>query len=292
MRRSIWKGLAALALLAVCSVPAWALGEESFGNEPQNEGNFKEWPGVMPVVNHPSRVYHTWVNGNDQSYFRGDTGAVNELIQRLADVKTEARELVLSPGPGTTRCFDQTREVKFTAQLQLFGGIAKYVTTLEQGTKVWSRHPVLTVYTGGAVDVTKLQVPKGITVLTLTEVKQRTREGLKSGDKTVRGWGTGVLASLDPYDTESRDAIVQLLDDKDNWVRLNAAGAITLFGKKAEPALPALRRAMTSDDKQLKERAQESISRIEKAEDHPDAERAHQRQMEQIDQAAAKLRAS
>jgi hypothetical protein len=290
MRRAILNGLAALALLAACCVPAWALGMETFGNAPMIEGNFNEWPGVMPVVNHPSRVYHTWVNGNDESFFQGDTATVNALIQHLAEVKTAAREVVLRPGPGTRKTFDQKREVGFTAHLQLLGGIANHLVTRDQGAKVWSPHPVLTVYTGGPVDVTKLQIPKGVTVLTLSEVKQRTREGLKSGDKTVRGWGAGVLAYLDPYDTESRDLIVKLLDDQDNWVRLNAAGAVTLFGKKAEPALPALRRAMAGDDKSLKERAQESIQKIETAEDRADAEREHQRQMEQINRVVAKLR--
>jgi HEAT repeat protein len=90
---------------------------------------------------------------------------------------------------------------------------------------------------------------------------------------------------------ESRDLVAKLLDDPDNWVRLNAAGSIPLFGKKAEPALPALRRALTSDDKSLKERAQESIEKIQKAEDQAAAEKEHQRLLEQIERFAAALKA-
>ncbi len=58
-----------------------------------------------------------------------------------------------------------------------------------------------------------------------------------------------------------------MLDDSDNWVRLNAAGSLPLFGKKAAPHLPALRECLVAGDKGLKERAQAAIVEIEQAED-------------------------
>ena len=72
---------------------------------------------------------------------------------------------------------------------------------------VWPRHPVLSVYAGGEVDLEKLEFPKDLIVVSVNAVKTRTREGLKSTDKTVRGWGCGELAALDPYDDISRKAI-------------------------------------------------------------------------------------
>lgn len=279
-----------LLLVAVCCGTAWALGEEDFGNDPLNAANFTSWPGVMPVVNHPSRVYHTWVNGNEQCYYQGDMAALNDCLLKFAEVQTEARDVVLRPGPGEVSSFDGSRKMPFSWHLQMFGGVSKYLLSLEGGNKVWSDHPVLTIYTGGAIDLDKIEISKGVTLRSINEVKKRTLEGLKSKDKTVRGWSAGVLVSLDRYDPASRDAVAALLSDPDNWVRLNAVHSLPTFGKLAQPALPLLRENLKTDDKSLKEAAQESIRKIEQATATPDSERQHQQQLEKIDRFVATKR--
>jgi hypothetical protein len=276
------KAILTVTVLVLCCGSARALGQETFGNEPLNAANYTSWPGIVPVINHPSRVYHTWVNGNEHFYYRGDTAALNDTLRRYAEAKSEVREVVLRPGPGVTRTFSGEREIPFAWNLHLVGGIARHLTTLPQGDKVWSRHPVLTIHTGGDIDLAKVEIPRGLTVLSVADVKRRTREGLSSPDKTVRGWTTGVLADLDSYDPESREAIARLLADEDNWVRLNAAGVLPLFGRSARPALPLLRAALATQDAPLKEQVQKSIEAIEKAEDRAAAERAHQEQLERI----------
>jgi len=273
----------AVLLLAGCCGTARASGEEDFGNKPLNEANFKDWSGVMPVVNHPSRVYHVWVNGNEQCYYQGDVAALNDTLRKFAGVQTEARDVVLRPGPGEVSSFDGSRKTQFSWHLQMFGGISRYLLNLEAGKKVWSDHPVLTVYTGGAIDLDKVEIPKGVTLLSVSEVKKRTLEGLKSKDKTVRGWGAGVLASLDAYDPASRDALAALLSDPDNWVRLNAVHSLPTFGKMAQTTLPLIRRNLETDDKSLKEAAEQSIQKIEQAPAAPDLERQHREQLEKID---------
>ena len=66
MKRSVLgRALLASLVLIACCGPARALGTEDFGNAPLNAANYTDWPGIMPVVNHPSRVYHWWVNGNE-----------------------------------------------------------------------------------------------------------------------------------------------------------------------------------------------------------------------------------
>jgi hypothetical protein len=194
---------------------------------------------------------------------------------------------VLRPGPGITHSFNRERGIAFNWNLQVIGGIARHLTKLEQGDKVWSSQPVLTVYTGGDIDLAKVELPKALTVLSVTEVRRRTAEGLKSPDKTVRGWGAGVLAALDPFDAGSRDLIAGLLTDPDNWVRLNAASALASFGRQAEPALPALREAEKTDDQQLRERVRESIRTIETAPERAGAARAHQEALDRIQQLLA-----
>lgn len=284
MQRRFVKTLTLAALVvAACCGAAWALGEETFGNAPLSAENYKDWPGVEPVVNHTSRVYHQWVNGNEQFFYRGDPAALNDTLQKFAGVQVEARNVVLRPGPGLAHTFQADKTVAYGWRLHLIGGIARHLTTLDRGDQVWSKNPTLSIYAGGDVDLAKLEIPKAVTLLTLTELKQRARLALKSTDKTVRGWTCGQLAELDPYDDTDRDAIAGMLKDPDNWVRLNAASCLPEFGKKAMPVVPMLKAALATDDAQLKETAQKSIETIEKAEDRAAAENAHREMLPRIE---------
>ncbi len=189
-------------MLAVCCRTAGALLGKNVGNTPLNAANYKDWPGIMPVVNHASRVYHRWVNGNEHFYYRGDTAALNDTLRKFAQVKSAVRG-----GPaartGSDPSFDRTQQVPFGWNLHLVGGIARHLTTLEQGDKIWRPHPVLSIYVGGDIDLRKMRVPPGVTMVSHSALKQRTREALQSTDKTVRGWGAGELADLDPDDARS-----------------------------------------------------------------------------------------
>jgi hypothetical protein len=237
----------------------------------------------MPTVNHTSRVYHVWVNGNEQFYYRGNTAALNDALAKFAESKSEVREVVLRPGPGTTTSFDRKQQISFDWNLHLVGGIARHLTTLEQGSKVWSTHPVLTIYVSKAIDLAKVEIPEGLTVTSLNEVKKRTREGLTSKDKTVRGWSCGVLAALDAYDSESLKTISEMLNDEDDWVRLNAVTSLTVFGKKAQSALPRLRVLTETENAQQKEEVQKTIRTIEQAKESSAAEREHRQGLNQIE---------
>lgn len=133
------------------------------------------------------------------------------------------------------------------------------MTTLDQGSKVWSKSPTMTVCVGGGINLEKIEVSKGFSIVDLADLSRRYREALASKDKTVRGWGAGQLAHLDPYDAENLTAVARLLKDDDDWVRLNAVGALALFGKKAGPVLPTLREMLNSQDKQLTARIENTF---------------------------------
>src|SRR3954462_15108095 len=103
MKRSIVeRALLASLVLIACCCPARALGMEDFGNAPLHAANYTEWPGIVPVVNHPSRGYHWWVNGNEEFYYRGDAAALNEALAKFGEAGSAGREVVLRPGPGVT----------------------------------------------------------------------------------------------------------------------------------------------------------------------------------------------
>jgi len=271
-----------LCLTLLASNAVSGLGTEVVGNEPLPAANYKDWPGIMPVVNHPSRVFQQWVNGNESCYYQGDTTALNDTLQKFAGTQVKDLEVVLRPGPAETRSFSADRTIPYRWQLRLIGGIARFLTSRDRGTQVWADHPVLHIYVGEGIDLAKLVMPAGVKVSGLAEVKQRMRKGFRSTDKTVRGWTAGELAALDPYDDESRDAIGARLKDEDMWVRQNAAHALAFFGGKAAPLLPALREQLATENAPLKDAAQTTIREIEAAESREPKERAHKALLLQI----------
>ncbi len=277
-------------LLALACLTCWvdsevlAMGQERFGNAPLHEANYQDLEGIMPLINDKARVYHSWVNGNENFYYRGDTTTLNQALQKFAAAQSDVRELVLRPAPGIVRSFNGARTMPFNWNLHIMGGIAGHMTTRDRGDRVWSKYPVLTAYVGGSIDLDEIKVPAGLTVLELADLSERCRQGLASTDKTVRGWSNGVLARLDPYDNRSMAAIAKLLEDDDDWVRLNAAGALAVFGKKAESMLPALWACLGTDDQQLKARVEETIEKIERAKDTATAEAEHREILNRIGQ--------
>jgi hypothetical protein len=253
---------------------AWGLGEEQVGNAPLNEANYTAWKGLVDVVNDPARVYYSWVNGNENFHFAGDTEKLNAALKKFAAAEVEVKEVVLKPAPGETTSFHGERHA-FNWHLQIFGGIAAHMTTRDQGDQVWNKHPRLTVYVGGPIDLAKIEVPKEVKLVSIDELSARARKGITSTHQDVRGWSAGVIAHHDSFSAENLAAIEKLLADDKDWVRLNAAGAIVLFGAKAKPALPALKACLERKDEGLKTRAAESIEKIEAAQPDPEREREH-----------------
>ncbi|MGI8981518.1 MAG: HEAT repeat domain-containing protein [Pirellulaceae bacterium] len=276
MRRTMLWTCGVLAFLAFLSAErAWGLGTETIGNEPLHEANYTEWKGIMPVINDKTRVYSNWVNGNERFFYKSTTKELNAALVEFARIEVEGlpagkstvHEVLLRPGPGITQTFDR-KEIPFHWELHIHGGISKHLLTLDKGDEVWNRDPRLTIYVGGDFDLAKLEIPKGVTLLDIPTLSKRVAAGIAaSKDKTVRGWGCGQLTSLDHFSADNMQAVAKMLDDEDSWVRLNAAGSLPLFGKKAAPHLPALRECLVSEDRGLKTRAQAAIVEIEQAED-------------------------
>ena len=276
MRRLFLWASAVLAILgSLTAQKAWGLGDETIGNEPLHEANYGDWKGIMPVINDKARVYSNWVNGNEHLFYKSTTKELNAALVEFAKIEVEAQpagkntvhEVLLRPAPGLAHTFDR-KEVPHNWELHIHGGISKHLLTLDKGDQVWNKDPRLTIYIGGDIDLAKLEIPKGVTLLDIPTLSKRVAAGIAaSKDKTVRGWGCGELTSLDHFSAENLNAVAKMLDDEDSWVRLNAAGALPLYGKKAALHLPALRECLVSEDQGLKTRAQAAIVEIEQAED-------------------------
>ena len=201
-----------LAVLSICHASkVWAMGLEDFGDRPLSELNYQNWPNIMPLLNGQIRVYHSWVNGNEQFYYRGNTATFNDALKKFAAVKAEVHEVLLQPGPGIAYTFDRTKTIPYNWNLHIVGGISQHLTTLPQGDKIWSKSPTMTVCVGGDIALERIEIPTGISIVDLADLSRRYREALTSKDKTVRGWGAGEMAGLDPYNTENLAAIAKLL---------------------------------------------------------------------------------
>jgi len=70
--------------LALCDYPAAHLDWErkSSGRIPRNVySGSADWPkGIVNLPRHPSKVYSSWVNGNEWFYFKATAQDANELL--------------------------------------------------------------------------------------------------------------------------------------------------------------------------------------------------------------------
>jgi hypothetical protein len=284
--------LCAVLLLASSFAPAtsFALGTEEFGDEELSSANYTEWPGLFELASDKTRVYSNWVNGHENFYFKGNTDQLNEALKEFAAIKIDKHEVLIRPGPGKAHSFNSERILDCNWNVEVYGGISKHVVGKEKGASFWSVDPVLTIWIGGDIDLAKIKVPGGVTVVGVNEKAARARAGLDSKDQTVRGWGSSVLAEMNPYDPQNVAAVEKLLKDEVNWVRLCAAGTVQRFGAQAKSAIPLLKEAEKSDDEQLKKAAADAITAIEAAKADDAAAKAFDEAVKKIAQFQEGLR--
>lgn len=234
---------------------AWALRITVEGNQPQSPENYQDWPGIIEVVNHPSRIRLVWVNGNESTYFRGDARALTESLLRFALVKVDKIEVVVRPRSAPQR---ELAGVDCNWQLDLVGGIAR-----DAAGEV---PPRITVYVDDNLRVADLNIPKRLQVIGLAAARRTYLAGLGSSDPYIRRQSASGLADLNPYDSESVAAVAKLLDDPDTVVRNVAVHAIGRFAPAAKAAFLA-DHVQALPDPALADAAQKAIDAIDKSTD-------------------------
>jgi hypothetical protein len=119
-------------------------------------------------------------------------------------------------------------------------------------------------------DVTDLEVPKGITVISVDDLLAVHRKGLGDADSTVRGMAIQDLSRVAPYSDKVVPAMAEMLsNDKNEWVRLVAAGCLGRLGGQARSALPTLKKALEDANADLRKTLQTTIEQIENAKEQP-----------------------
>jgi len=116
------------------------------------------------------------------------------------------------------------------------------------------------------LDVTDLEIPKGITVLTVDDLVAVHLKGLKDTNSTVRGMAIQDLIRLVSYSDKVMPALTDMLQkEKHEWVRRVAASCLAGVGEQAKAALPALKKGLNDPDATIRKEFQTAIEQIENA---------------------------
>jgi hypothetical protein len=155
---------AAAVLLACVFAPAvLALAMETHGNAPMHEANYMAWKGIMPVINDKARIYSVWCNGQEQFYYKGGVKELNAALANFAKVEAKHHVVTLRAGPGTVKPFTGAA-MSYDWSMQVLGGIAGGMAKNDPKDVVWQRWPVLTIQVTKDIDLSKLRVPRGVTL--------------------------------------------------------------------------------------------------------------------------------
>lgn len=250
--------------LALITLNAWPMGQETFGNEPLSDLNYTDWPGIVPLINDEHRVYSTWVNGNEYFYYRGDTEAFNQFLALFAALESPAHEVVFRPGPGHAQSFHNDRPIPIGWQMHLVGGIVAQMIDFEGTADAWDMHPTITVCLteNGRIQLDKIIVPEKVDVLQVADLRDKYRKALQSDNTRMHAHAVSKLADEDKLNAENIPLIVQVLKDNDPFASACAAVALGCFGALAQSALTELQEASRSEDQQVSACAKESIVKI------------------------------
>ncbi len=110
-------------------------------------------------------------------------------------------------------------------------------------------HPTLIIFVGGGIDLERLRIPEGITLVGVDELRERDRQGLVSRDNNVRQVAVHQLAEVDPYGKESVAAVERLL--KDEKLRKSAERALAVFQERAADP-PDVRAKYLDDERRIR----------------------------------------
>jgi hypothetical protein len=130
------------------------------------------------------------------------------------------------------------------------------------------------------IDVGDLEIPKGITLVSVNELLAVHLKGLRETDSTVCAMAVQDLSTLAPYSDEVVPALTGMLGkDKNEYVRRVAAACLAHIGFKARSAVAALKAAQKGADANMAKEFQSAIDRLEKAKERPEVAHAVEKEI-------------
>ena len=118
--------------------------------------------GIVELLQHPSRVYSIWVNGNENFYFKASPDEINELIALFSKARLRDHEIQIEPGTNTVKSFGGT-VFDCNVSLQILDGIALAFSREKETTETLEPH--LTIHVGKDRSLLRqLKLPENIRV--------------------------------------------------------------------------------------------------------------------------------
>lgn len=244
--------LAAILLLAPTRLAAGAAMEQ-VGNESLR--GYQNWPGIMPLVNHKSRVYQIWINGGESFYYRGNTRALNSALKSFAAVRSNQLIVILRPGQPNAATLSGV-SIAYDWRLHVDAGIAA---------AFGGAPPTLTVYVGGNVHLDEVVMPLGLTLVGPVQLREGYRRDLDSANQRVVTQAIRNLVELEPDNPDNVPVLVELLSRDDAGVVLAAAHDLSSMGSLAISALPQLENVRDRHTSLNREAIERAIQRIRDA---------------------------
>jgi hypothetical protein len=257
-------------LVACCLIPPAASGAvtQQFGGPlPVSPQKYLEWPGLATLLKYGEPVCWNWFNGDEDFYYAGDVESVNETLRLFANVQLKFHRVIIRRGPGIVWEFgNSTHSEEFTWSINPKG---EYGANGATEGFLWKPEPTLSIYITEDLELDKLKIPQSIAMVEIADASRAMLNGLPNTYRTISGWGAFVLAGDVSAEETRIDALVNLLKNGDDWVRVNTLGAIANQGSKAPAVAEAIRPLLDSDDEQMKKRAQKTFDIIEAANETP-----------------------
>jgi hypothetical protein len=123
------------------------------------------------------------------------------------------------------------------------------------------------------IDVDDLEVPKGVTLVSVDDLLGVHLKGLQDANSTACAMAIHDLSDLASYSDRVVPALTEMLaKEKNEYVRRVAASCLVHIGVKARPAVSALKEGLKDSDANIRKEFQSAIDRIENARDKPGQE--------------------
>jgi hypothetical protein len=123
------------------------------------------------------------------------------------------------------------------------------------------------------LDVTDLEIPKGVTVISVDDLLAAGLQALKDPSSNVRWLAVWDLSSLAPYSEQVVPALADLFkSDQDNQVRCVAATYLGNVAVQAKSAVADLKKGLEDPDANIRSACQKALEQIASAKDTPQQE--------------------
>jgi hypothetical protein len=282
-----------LTIICLTTATAHGAGSEGFADQPVARFG-GAGPETIAMSERKDRLYWREVNGDLEIAYGGGIAAANAALKDFADAKGKGRDVILRPGPGRMTTFEGgiiKCDFSFHAPGKL-GLVMLGAAKTKSGEPIFEADPTMTIYIGEAVPLAKLNIPAGLRVLDLNDLRDHFVAGLSEGmpepateaiEKltpegrgakvkaiTVRAQSAYQLGSLGPIAAEVVPPLRSALKDPESYVRLCAISALGMLGSEASKAVPDLEAlSKTTKEDQEKTAIMKAIDDIKNARPSP-----------------------